>query len=90
MRPPSLTATILRRLSRGPASAQSLARWCEISIHLMRRLLDAMVREGTIRCVAGRYALPVNELSPAARITLGRGARWHMPVWDVIDLRSAA
>lgn len=83
---PALTDTVLRRLRRGPASAMSLAGWCDLRTPFMRRMLDGMVRDGTIRRHVTLYALPTNPLSPAAPITIGRRMRWARPVWDAVQI----
>lgn len=78
---PSLSGTILARLRRGPATAFSLARWCELRLCLMEPVLEAMKRERRICKVGTRYMLPFTRIYPKFRniappMRIGRGSRW--------------
>lgn len=72
---PSLFETVRARLRLGPATALSLARWCNLHIAFMTRMLEAWRRERKLRCVAGRYELPRGPFEIAGRISV-RGYRW--------------
>jgi hypothetical protein len=72
---PGLLNTVQARLKNGPASAHTLARFCDLRLGLMERLLEGHRKQRKLRKVAGRYALPRNPYSPAGRIVI-RGYRW--------------
>ncbi len=70
-------ARILFRLSRGPATEGSLARWLDMpQARFVRRYLQHLLEQREIRRVGEKYALPFNPLSPAGPVVIGRGFRW--------------
>jgi hypothetical protein len=72
---PGLYDTIAARLRNGPATAHSVARYCDLPLCLTERFLDAYERAGKLRKVVTRYALPEQPYTPARRITIPQ-FRW--------------
>lgn len=79
--------TVTARLRIGPATALSLARWCNLRTPFMERMLEAWRRERRIRKVVNRYALPFNPLSPAHKVIVGRGYRWGVGL--IVEIEAA-
>lgn len=78
---PSLTGTVFERLRLGPATAFSLARWCELRLCLMEPILEGLRRARRICKVGTRYMLPFTRIYPRIRniappVRIGRGSRW--------------
>lgn len=72
---PGLFETVAARLRNGPASASTLARFCDLRLPFMQRMLDGYCRAHKLRRQVNLYALPPNPYSPAGRITIPQ-YRW--------------
>lgn len=72
---PGLFETIATRLRNGPATAHSIARYCDLPTCLTERFLCGYERDGRVRKVLNRYALPERPYTPARRITIPQ-YRW--------------